>query len=204
MRRLASRAASSSARAASRSRSRRLRQVISRTTRTAPTTRPSPSRTGAALAFTSSARPSNARTRTVRAERRDYLPAQRPADGEILEGERRTRGAAHIKEAGSLAGRQGFVPGWRTLHRVQVAVRPVHLREMALRIVHGDPIGHGIQDGAQLFGTLGRLYLTRLGARQRLFRLLAGILLGGVEAGTIDRQGDAVSGALQQLLHPPR
>ncbi len=136
----------------------------------------------------------------VRVRTCDHLPAQRPPGGGLREGERPARdGVAQVQEAGPLEGGQGLVPCRRAVQGVQLAVCPVHqLDGAALGVVHGDPIGHGLQDGVEALGTLARLRLARLRPGQRRLRPLPSVLLGGVEAGAVDRQGDAVGGALQQ------
>jgi hypothetical protein len=63
---------------------------------------------------------------------------------------------------------------------------------VGVRIVDDDAFGEGLQDGGEALGTRGRLRLGGLRPAQRRLRLLAGILLGGVEPGAVDRQGDAV------------
>ncbi len=88
--------------------------------------------------------------------------------------------------------RHGLEPRWRALQGVQLTVRPIDVEGPALGVVDGDSIGHGVQDGTQVLGPLGRLGLAGL-------RPLSGVLLSGVEAGAVDRQGNAVAGALQQL-----
>ncbi len=50
----------------------------------------------------------------------------------------------------------------------------------------------------QALGALARLRLARLCPGQRRLRPLPGVLLGGVHAGAVDCQGDAVGRALQQ------
>ena len=51
----------------------------------------------------------------------------------------------------------------------------------------------------QVRGARGRLRLARLRPGQRRLRAPPGVLLGGIEAGAVDRQGDAIAHQLQQL-----
>ena len=135
---------------------------MSRTTSTVPTMRPmrpSASRSGAALAFSSSSRPSSARA-DVRAGSRDHLPAQRPSDGGLLAGDRRTRGCvAHLEEAGPVEGRQGLILR-HALESIQLAIGTIdQLHGAGRRVILGHPVGDGLQDGVQALGTAGRLRL---------------------------------------------